>query len=102
MPSSPVPTKCYSTHSYVDRYGRDVIPPYESNTCPQYSHLSMPNSDIIHFRTLADWQGLEVVIEALLKILEQQAVRLQVGGRGHSRQRNFLLNRSAKREWNSM
>jgi glycosyltransferase involved in cell wall biosynthesis len=45
---------------------------------------------MLYIGTLADWQGLEVVIRALPKILEQQAVRLRIVGRGRSRQRKFL------------
>ncbi len=45
---------------------------------------------LLYIGTLADWQGLEVVIKALPKILERQAVRLQIVGRGRSRQRKFL------------
>jgi len=46
---------------------------------------------LLYIGTLADWQGLEVVIKALPKILEQQAVRLQIVGRGRSRQRKILM-----------
>jgi glycosyltransferase involved in cell wall biosynthesis len=46
---------------------------------------------MLYIGTLADWQGLKVVIRALPKILEQQAVRLQIVGRGRSRQRKFLV-----------
>lgn len=45
---------------------------------------------LLYIGTLADWQGLEVLIKALPKILEQQAVRLRIVGRGRSRQRKFL------------
>ena len=45
---------------------------------------------LLYIGTLADWQGLEVVIRALPKILEQQAVRLYIVGRGRSRQRKIL------------
>ena len=45
---------------------------------------------LLYIGTLADWQGLEVVIKALPKILEQQTVQLQIVGRGRSRQRKFL------------
>jgi len=45
---------------------------------------------LLYIGTLADWQGLEVVIKALPKILEQQAVRLHIVGRGRSRQRKLL------------
>jgi glycosyltransferase involved in cell wall biosynthesis len=51
---------------------------------------------LLYIGTLADWQGLEVVIKALPKILERQAVRLQIVGRGRSRQRKFLLKQIRK------
>ena len=51
---------------------------------------------LLYIGTLADWQGLEVVIKALPKILEQQTVRLQIVGRGRSRQRKFLLKQIRK------
>lgn len=45
---------------------------------------------LLYIGTLADWQGLDLVIRALPKILEQHAVRLQIVGRGRSRQRKLL------------
>jgi glycosyltransferase involved in cell wall biosynthesis len=45
---------------------------------------------LLYIGTLADWQGLEVVIKALPKILEQRTVQLRIVGRGRSRQRKFL------------
>jgi glycosyltransferase involved in cell wall biosynthesis len=45
---------------------------------------------LLYIGTLADWQGLDVVIRALPKILEQQAVQLRIVGRGRSRQRKLL------------
>lgn len=45
---------------------------------------------LLYIGTLADWQGLEVVIKALPKILEQKQVHLKIVGRGRSRQRKFL------------
>ena len=45
---------------------------------------------LLYIGTLADWQGLEVVIKALPKILEKQPVQLRIVGRGRSRQRKFL------------
>ncbi len=45
---------------------------------------------LLYIGTLADWQGLDIVIKALPKILEQQPVRLQIVGRGRSRQRKML------------
>ncbi len=46
---------------------------------------------LLYIGTLADWQGLEVVIKALPKILEERPVQLRIVGRGRSRQRKMLL-----------
>jgi len=45
---------------------------------------------LLYIGTLADWQGLDVVVKAFPKILERQAVRLHIVGRGRSRQRKLL------------
>ncbi|HJQ14820.1 MAG TPA: glycosyltransferase family 4 protein [Anaerolineales bacterium] len=45
---------------------------------------------LLYIGTLADWQGLDVLIKALPKILEQQPVQLRIVGRGRSRQRKLL------------
>jgi glycosyltransferase involved in cell wall biosynthesis len=45
---------------------------------------------LLYIGTLADWQGLDVIVRALPKILDQQAVRLHIVGRGRSRQRKLL------------
>lgn len=45
---------------------------------------------LLYIGTLADWQGLEVVIKALPKILEKRPVQLRIVGRGRSRQRKSL------------
>lgn len=51
---------------------------------------------LLYIGTLADWQGLEVVVKALPKILEQRPVRLHIVGRGRSRQRKFLAKQIRK------
>ena len=51
---------------------------------------------VLYIGTLADWQGLDVVVKALPKILEQQAVRLKIVGRGRSRQRKMLAKQIRK------
>ncbi len=51
---------------------------------------------LLYIGTLADWQGLEVMIKALPKILEQQTVQLRIIGRGRSRQRKLLLKQIRK------
>jgi glycosyltransferase involved in cell wall biosynthesis len=45
---------------------------------------------LLYIGTLADWQGLDVVIKALPSILAHGAVRLHIVGRGRSRQRKLL------------
>lgn len=51
---------------------------------------------LLYIGTLADWQGLEVVVKALPKILEQKQVQLKIVGRGRSRQRKFLAKQIRK------
>ncbi|MFN8382643.1 MAG: glycosyltransferase family 4 protein [Anaerolineales bacterium] len=51
---------------------------------------------LLYIGTLADWQGLEIVIKSLPRILEQQLVRLQIVGRGRSRQRKMLAKQIRK------
>lgn len=45
---------------------------------------------LLYIGTLADWQGLDVMIKALPKILEKHEARLRIVGRGRSRQRKIL------------
>jgi len=51
---------------------------------------------LLYIGTLADWQGLDIVIKALPKILETQPVKLQIIGRGRSRQRKMLAKQIIK------
>ena len=51
---------------------------------------------LLYIGTLADWQGLDIVIKALPKILEQQPVKLRILGRGRSRQRKMLAKQIRK------
>jgi glycosyltransferase involved in cell wall biosynthesis len=51
---------------------------------------------LLYIGTLADWQGLDVVLRSLPRILEQRAVRLHVVGRGRSRQRKLLARQIRK------
>ncbi len=51
---------------------------------------------LLYIGTLADWQGLDIVVKALPKILEHQTVRLQIVGRGRSRQRKILAKQIRK------
>jgi glycosyltransferase involved in cell wall biosynthesis len=45
---------------------------------------------LLYVGTLADWQGLDVLIKALPHIIEKKPVRLVMVGRGRSRQRKML------------
>ena len=51
---------------------------------------------LLYIGTLADWQGLDIVIKALPKILELQPVKLHIVGRGRSRQRKMLAKQIRK------
>ena len=51
---------------------------------------------VLYIGTLADWQGLDILIKALPKILEKQPVKLQIIGRGRSRQRKMLAKQIRK------
>jgi glycosyltransferase involved in cell wall biosynthesis len=51
---------------------------------------------LLYIGTLADWQGLDVVIKALPKILERTPAKLQIVGRGRSRQRKMLAKQIRK------
>src|SRR5215216_4885496 len=51
---------------------------------------------LLYIGTLADWQGLDVVVKSLPKILEKHPVQLRVVGRGRSRQRKLLAKQIRK------
>ncbi len=53
---------------------------------------------ILYIGTLADWQGIGTLVEAMPAVLEQQpAALLRVVGRGRSRQRKLLAKQVRKR-----
>ena len=86
-------TRDYIASLGLDRKRVTVIPNGVSPS--DFSSSPLPSREgrvptLLYIGTLADWQGLEVVIKALPKILQEQAVRLQIVGRGRSRQRKFL------------
>jgi glycosyltransferase involved in cell wall biosynthesis len=53
-------------------------------------------AELLYLGTLADWQGIGTLVEALPRILERRAARLRVVGRGRSRQRKDLQKRLRK------
>jgi len=51
---------------------------------------------LLYMGTLADWQGLDVLIEAMRAIMAQRPAMLRIVGRGRGRQRRDLLKRVRK------
>ena len=94
------------TRDYIASLGlsRKLITVIPNGVSPSdFSPSPLPNREgrvpiLLYIGTLADWQGLEVVIKALPKILDGQPVRLQIVGRGRSRQRKFLAKQIRKLE----
>jgi glycosyltransferase involved in cell wall biosynthesis len=86
------------TRDYIASLGlsRSVITVIPNGVSPSDFFASpLPPRDgriptLLYIGTLADWQGLDVIINALPKILEKRAVRLRVVGRGRSRQRKLV------------
>jgi glycosyltransferase involved in cell wall biosynthesis len=87
------------TRDYLASLGlsRKLVTVIPNGVSPSdFSPSSLPRRDghvpvLLYIGTLADWQGLEVVINALPKILEQRPVQLRIVGRGRSRQRKMLM-----------
>ena len=92
------------TRDYIASFGLDrkqvtVIPNGVSPS--DFPPSALPSREgrvpvLLYIGTLADWQGLEIIIKALPKILEQEAVRLRIVGRGRSRQRKLLAKQIRK------
>ena len=92
-------TRDYIASLGLDRKRITVIPNGVSPS--DFSSSPLPSREgrvpvLLYIGTLADWQGLDVVIKALPRILEQQVVRLHIVGRGRSRQRKFLAKQIRK------
>lgn len=92
------------TRDYLASLGlnRQLVTAIPNGVSPSdFSASPLPLRDgrdpvLLYIGTLADWQGLDIVIKALPKILEKQAVRLQIIGRGRSRQRKTLAKQIRK------
>lgn len=86
------------TRDYIASLGlsRDRIAVIPNGVSPSdFSASPLPPREgrvpsLLYIGTLADWQGLEVVVKALPIILDHQPVWLRIVGRGRSRQRKFL------------
>ena len=51
---------------------------------------------MLYIGTLADWQGLDVLIKSIPLILEKHPIQLKIVGRGRSRQRKMLAKQIRK------
>jgi len=92
-------TRDYIASLSLDRKLVTVIPNGVSPSDFSPSPLPIRENRIpvlLYIGTLADWQGLDVLIKALPKILEHQPVKLQIVGRGRSRQRKMLAKQIRK------
>jgi len=92
------------TSDYIASLGLDrkLITVIPNGVSPSdFSASPLPNRagrvpTLLYIGTLADWQGLDVVIRALPIILAAQPVRLPIVGRGRSRQRKMLAKQIRK------
>lgn len=92
------------TRDYIASLGlnRKLVTVIPNGVSPSdFSTTLLPIRDgrepvLLYIGTLADWQGLDIVIKALPKILEQQPVQLRIVGRGRSRQRKMLAKQIRK------
>ena len=86
-------TRDYIASLGLNRKRVTVIP--NGVSASDFSPSPLPTRDgrvpvLLYIGTLADWQGLDIVIKALPKILEKMPVQLRIVGRGRSRQRKIL------------
>jgi len=63
---------------------------------PQPPNPACDVSTLVYIGTLADWQGLDVLIAAMPAILSQHPVKLRIIGHGRGRQRKDLQRRIRK------
>jgi glycosyltransferase involved in cell wall biosynthesis len=63
---------------------------------PQPPPPATDHPTLLYIGTLADWQGLDLLLEAMPAILANQPARLRIVGRGRGRQRKALLKRVRK------
>lgn len=92
------------TRDYIASLGldRNLVTVIPNGVSPSdFAPSPLPSRDgrirtLLYIGTLADWQGLDVVVRALPKILEKQPVQLKIIGRGRSRQRKLLARQIRK------
>ena len=92
-------TRDYLSSLGVDRKRVTVIPNGVNPSDFSPSNLPARESRVpvlLYIGTLADWQGLDVVVKSLPHILEKHPVQLRIVGRGRSRQRKLLAKQIRK------
>lgn len=92
-------TRDYLASLGLDRKTVTVIPNGVSPS--DFSASPLPRREgrmpvMLYIGTLADWQGLDVVIKSLPHILEERLIQLKIVGRGRSRQRKMLAKQIRK------
>ncbi len=92
-------TRAYLTSLGVPRRRITVIP--NGVSARDFVPTPLPDDDghvpvILYVGTLADWQGLAMLIEAMPQVLERHPARLRIVGRGRSRQRKTLAKQVRK------
>jgi glycosyltransferase involved in cell wall biosynthesis len=92
-------TRAYLASLGVPRGRITVIPNGVSPV--EFARTPLPQRDaqpptVLYIGTLADWQGLELIIDAMPAVLAQRTARLRIVGRGRGRQRKLLLKRIRK------
>jgi glycosyltransferase involved in cell wall biosynthesis len=92
-------TRAFLTSLDVPRQRIRVIP---NGVSPRdFRATPLPPDDghtpvLLYIGTLADWQGLDILINAMPMILLERRVRLRILGRGRSRQRKLLAKQIRK------
>lgn len=92
-------TRAYLASLGVPRARITVIP---NGVSPQeFAPTPLPADDghvpvLLYIGTLADWQGLDLLVEALPEVLAARPVRLRIVGLGRSRQRKLLAKQIRK------
>lgn len=92
-------TRDYIASLGLDRKRVTVIPNGVNPSDFAVTPLPVRNGRVpvlLYIGTLADWQGLDIVIKSLPKILAEQPAKLKIVGRGRSRQRKMLAKQIRK------
>jgi glycosyltransferase involved in cell wall biosynthesis len=92
-------TRAYLASLGVPRGRISVIPNGVSPS--EFAATPLPHTNgrppvIVYIGTLADWQGLEMLIAALPRVLAERQVCLRIVGRGRGRQRKALAKQIRK------